>query len=316
LDVRHGEWVAARQEPDLPHGYRLSQLFSLSVDAASLAEDYYTTRYPEVFYNLRIGVAWIAASERLTATDVLRWCGESAIASGDPGPCTMGVDQGKDLHVVISRWSEVADLRLILYLGVHRDWEELDPLMAKFHVNRAVVDALPEQRNARAFALRHSGKVWLNTYAEHQAGRPAWNDTDYTVKENRTESLDASRACFRDTNPVRAVLPRPFDVVQEFAQHMAALLRKREEKADGSARYVYVEESARPDHFAHAWNYDCLCWLPDMTPARAFAPPLSMATVGPSKIVQVDTTRGGTPGIVTVTNPAHPDYRPMRRRWG
>ena len=46
----------------------------------------------------------------------------------------------------------------IVHLGVYRDWEELDRLMKAFNVSRCVVDALPETRNARAFAERHQGQ--------------------------------------------------------------------------------------------------------------------------------------------------------------
>ena len=80
----------------------------------------------------------------------------------------------------------------IVHVGEYQAWEELDRLMKIFNVSRCVVDALPETRNARAFAERHKGKVFLSYYSEHQKAGYKWNDGDLTVHSNRTESLDAS----------------------------------------------------------------------------------------------------------------------------
>ena len=73
-----------------------------------------------------------------------------------------------DLHVVIGK--KARQRRKLMHLEVYKDWEDLDRLMKNFHVSRCVVDALPETRNARAFAERHRGKVFLNYYNEHQKG--------------------------------------------------------------------------------------------------------------------------------------------------
>ena len=109
------------------------------------------------FYNLKIGVAYVEAENRLSVEEVLALCGNEGIAASDTGPCSMGVDQGKDLHVVIGKrqWDKAGQG---VHLGIYRDWEELDRLMKGFNVSRCVVDALPETRNARAFAERHKGQ--------------------------------------------------------------------------------------------------------------------------------------------------------------
>ena len=53
--------------------------------------------------------------------------------------------------------------------------------MKNFRVKRCVVDALPETRNARAFAERNRGLVYLNYYNERQKGAYAWNEKDMMV---------------------------------------------------------------------------------------------------------------------------------------
>jgi hypothetical protein len=121
-------------------------------------------------------------------------------------------------------------------------------------VIRCVVDALPETRNARAFAERFKGKVHLNYYNENQKGHYAWNDRKLIVQCNRTESLDASHKEIMDGS---IVLPKECEITQEFALHLHNVAKKLEEDEEtGSKRYVYVKLGA--DHFRHAFNYECM----------------------------------------------------------
>ena len=66
LDLAEGEWVA--DYPDRPiHGYRISQLFSSKVDPGEILEEYRTTRFPDRFFNLKIGISWADLERRLDA---------------------------------------------------------------------------------------------------------------------------------------------------------------------------------------------------------------------------------------------------------
>jgi len=203
--------------------------------------------------NLKIGVAYVEAENRLSVQEVLALCGTEGIASEDPGPCFMGVDQGKDLHVVVGK-KHPHKAGKIIHLGIYREWEELDRLMRAFNVTRCVVDALPETRNARAFARRFEGKVYLNYYNEHQKGSYAWNEKELIVSCNRTESLDASH---REILDEAIILPKECEITREFAGHLHNVAKKLEEDEEtGSKRYVYVKLG--PDHFRHAFNYECM----------------------------------------------------------
>jgi hypothetical protein len=248
LNPSIGEWVAKKPSITDKRGYQFSQLFSYYVDPADILHQFRTTNNLTDFYNLKIGVAYVEAENRLSVQDVLALCGNDGIASSDRGPCTMGVDQGKDLHVVIGKMSK------LIHLGVYKDWEELDRLMDNFHVSRCVVDALPETRNARAFAERFKGRVYLNYYNEHQKGSYAWNEREMLVACNRTESLDASH---REISERTLFIPRETKVVREFADHMHNVAKKLEENEEtGSKRYIYVKLG--PDHFRHAFNYETM----------------------------------------------------------
>jgi hypothetical protein len=251
LNPSIGEWVAKHPGAE-KRGYHYSQLVSHYIDPADILHQFRTTNNLTEFYNLKLGMAYVEATNRLTVQEVLALCGGVGIASSDSGPCSMGVDQGKLLHVVIGRreWRRAGK---IVHVGEYQAWEELDRLMKVFNVARCVVDALPETRNARAFAERHKGKIFLSYYSEHQKSGYKWNDGDLTVHSNRTESLDASHI---EISAGRITLPRECDIIREFADHCANVAKKLEEDEDGSKRYIYVKLG--PDHFRHAFNYEAM----------------------------------------------------------
>ena len=166
----------------------------------------------------------------------------------------MGVDTGRQLHVVISRWE--GDRRRVVYLGVLQEFAQLDDLMEQFQVHRCVVDAMPETHITRAFANRFRGRVWLNYFNENQRGSYRWDEGEYIVQENRTEALDASRKVIRDG---RVILPSRSPLVEEFASHLASdAKRLQEDPETGSQVFRYVKTGT--DHFSLAFTYDCIAW--------------------------------------------------------
>ena len=166
----------------------------------------------------------------------------------------MGVDTGKDLHVVISRWLGDNKVREVVYLGTRQHYGELDELIRRYNVALCVIDALPEIHATREFASRHAGRVYLNYFLESQRGAYAWKHDERIVQENRTEALDASRQAIRDR---KVVLPRGGAVIQEFAAHMAADVKQLVEDEDtGAKSFRYVKTGT--NHYSLAFTYDCI----------------------------------------------------------
>jgi hypothetical protein len=152
-------------------GWRISQLNSLFVEPKKILQLFYDPPNGNIseVYNSKLAQAHIAAENRLTVSEVLSLCGDESIKQSDPGPCFMGVDVGRLLHVVIGkRHQEKAGH--IIHAGKYEKFRDLDSLMRKFNISRCVVDALPETRLARDFAGRHRGKVFCCFYQEHQKG--------------------------------------------------------------------------------------------------------------------------------------------------
>ena len=255
LDVATGEWVAEFPNKSI-HGYRISQLFSSKVDPGEILAEYRTTRYPDRFYNLKIGIPWADLERRLDIMSVLSLCTDTPMAERcDRGSCVMGVDTGKQLHVTVLRDDgNDREKRHLIHLAVCRDFSDLDRIMEKFHIWRCVIDGLPETHATRDFARRHPGRVFLCFFNENQRGTPKWDNQSFTVQMNRTEALDASRAAVRER---QVILPRQQPIVEEFAQHMAADARiLKEDEETGVKKYKYIRTGQ--DHFSLAFTY---AWL-------------------------------------------------------
>jgi hypothetical protein len=128
-------------------------------------------------------------------------------------------------------------------------------LMRNFNISRCVIDALPETRNARAFAERFKGKVFLSYYNIHQKGAYMWDEKKLVVSSNRTESLDASHREIMDQD---LILPREGEIVREFAKQLHNVAKRLiEDEETGSKRYQYIKLGG-PDHFRHAFNYEAM----------------------------------------------------------
>jgi len=256
LNPAIGQWVAKKPSITEKRGYQYSQFYAQfpRTHPKILLDKFRNGQFLKNFYNQHAGLPYIESENRLSVEEVLALCGDEGITSSDIAPCFMGVDQGKDLHVVIGK-DDKAKAGKIIHLEIYKDWNELDGLMKNFNITRAVVDAQPEMRNARAFAERFKGRVFLNFYREHQKGQYKWNEEDLTVSCNRTESLDASH---NEIKFGQVTLPRKSaDVVQTFAEHLHNVGKKLEEDEEtGSKRYVYVKLGE--DHFRHAYNYEAM----------------------------------------------------------
>ncbi len=255
LDLGAGEWVA--DFPGRPiHGYRISQLFSSKVDPGEILQEYRTTRFPDRFFTLKIGIPWADLERRLDASTVLGLCQDRPLLEkaeeGDKGWFSMGVDTGRALHVVVLRSDLDSEQEEVVHLGVCHEFAELDALMGRFRIASCVIDGLPETHATRAFARRHAGKVFLCFFNESQRGAPAWNGDQVAV--NRTEILDASRATVREK---KVVLPRRVPIVEEFAQHMTCDAKVLDEDEDtGIKKYRYIRTGE--NHFSMAFTYALL----------------------------------------------------------
>jgi hypothetical protein len=260
IDTRFGLWVPQKPRIKDVIGFTIGHPSYPWIDLKSLLN---TWEHPDAdkanFIRLRLGRAYIEAENRLSIQDVYDCCGNHGMSSSSISQTFMGVDQGgsqKDLfHIVIGE-KHPAKKGKILFIGIEKGWSELDALMKRFNVGRCVIDGLPNQEDARLFAKRFPGKVFLSYFSEHQKGDYNWNEKDYTVTSYRTEAMDASH---KEISEQDIVLPVKSGIIETYAKHCHATAKKLEtDEKTGSQRYIYIPKLGGPDHYRLAQCYETM----------------------------------------------------------
>jgi len=258
-----GEWVPEHPDREL-RGYHMTKLLSPRADVHALAKLGYRIQErdetdPSViqeFWNQDLGLAHAPEGGQLVRAELEACARDYSLTDWRPRGGWMGVDVGAKLHVRINAPSPDGGGKVrAAFIGTVREFEDLDALMAQYDVWNCVIDAAPEGHEARKFAKRFPGRVWLCSYPniatwQHKE-RQVFKPDERTVSAHRTLTMDAAFARVREQ---RIEYPREVLALPEFAEQMMAPVRVIEKDNAGNlvARYV---EAGRPDHFAHAENY-------------------------------------------------------------
>ena len=251
---KNGRWVAQYPERSKDMvGWWISQLNSVYVDPGAILKafnDPPNNNVTEV-YNSKLGMAYVAAENRLSISDIYSCCGQDVMSTHEVGPCAMGVDVGKMLHVVVGYKPQDKALQ-ICYLARVSSFNDVHDIAKRFNVQCAVVDLEPEIRKAREFADSEEFPVFLCDYQDRIVSGPQWDEENKLVKVHRTEICDTTHELF--TRPGALILPRRCDEVDRFAQQVRNIAKVLEEDPEtGSREYRY--RKLGEDHFRHALNY-------------------------------------------------------------
>jgi len=245
-------------------------MYSYTITAADLALAYFRGIGDEAamveFHNSKQGLPYIPDGGQVTDSEI-----EVAVQNyfkerqrpdvGSERLITMGVDQGKMNNIVVMEWSvdhgidiNASAFGKVLFEGKlpGDDFNTLDPLMREWQVKACVIDADPQINDARRFARRFPGYVYLCRYRRGVTGKELQVSEEESgapiVTVDRTNWLDASMGRFHSDR-----IHIPADTSLEFKDHMKALVRTYEKDELGNSKAVYLNTG--PDHFAHALNY-------------------------------------------------------------
>lgn len=253
-------------------GFYINQLYSYTVSPAEIVVAHHRTLGDEAaakeFSNSKLGLPFLGEGAQIT-DDMLDRCLKNHTRN-DPRPevggkrlITLGADQGKLGYISVCEWllpnydrdiNAVAICKL-LWFGKfgEEDWGILDELMREWQVLAAVVDADPNINEARRFARRFWGYVWLSRYRKGSTAREitiAEADTAPIAQVDRSNWLSCSMGRFK-TDPPRIMLPR--DISLEYRGHLKNVVRTYEKDEFGNPKLIYV--STGPDHFTHSLTY-------------------------------------------------------------
>ncbi len=257
---------------DNRRGFSINQLYSYTVSPAEIAVAHFkaqTNQYAnQEFHKSILGVPFVGEKSQVTdemiqgAMKEYR-CKQLAIKPGQKRMITLGIDQGKWSYWVVCEWfypelcldlNSSAQCR-VLDAGkfYEEDWEVFpDRLMHEWQVRACMVDADPNIQEARRFARRFPGFVWLNRYRQGRTGKEMTIDDDGSyapvVTVDRTNWLDVSLGRFFAKS-----IEIPSDINRLFGEHIKSLVRVYQEDQTGNPIAVY--QSYGPDHYGHALNY-------------------------------------------------------------
>ena len=248
---KNGRWVPQCSSNTEMRGYWISQLCSPFIEPKTILKAFKDGENVQEFYNSKLGLAYIPSENKLTISDVFQASGSELMAVSHPGPTCVGIDVGRQFHIVIGARVKEKVLK-VLYVGRLSSIDDINDLCQRFHVRCAVIDIEPETRVVREWQESQKFQIFLCDYVSSISG-PAWDEQSKILRINRTEALDAVHSHL--TTPGRLILPRKSSEMEEFAKELISSAKVIEENELGERRYVW--RKLGPDHFFHALGY-CL----------------------------------------------------------
>lgn len=253
--------------------FYVNQMYSYTVTPGDLAMAYFRGVGDEAamveFNNSKLGLPYIPDGGQVTESEidnaVRRYFKEEQRPELGTDRCiVMGIDQGKMNHIVVVEFlmdgrGAAQDLNASAYAKIlwegklpGDDFSTLDPLMREWQVRACVIDADPQINDARRFARRFPGYVYLCRYRRGVTGKELQVSEEDSgapiVTVDRSNWLDASMGRFHSDR-----IHIPADTSLEFKDHIKALVRTYEKDEQGNPKAIYMNTG--PDHFAHAYNY-------------------------------------------------------------
>jgi len=269
--LKNAFWEATNRASKDHRSFYINQLYSFTINASELAEAYFRGIGDEAalveYYNSKQGKPYVPDGGQITDAELQDATRNYVKADqrpehGSSSLITLGIDQGKWNHACVVEYTQthrgldVNDTTeaKVLWEGKlpGSDFNAIGPLMREWQVKMCVIDADPQINDARRFARKFPGYVYLCRYRKGQSGKELQvseeDDGAPIATVDRTNWLDASLGRFHTG---RIMLPA--DTSLEFKTNIKALIRTYEKDKQGNPKAVY--KNTGPDHFGHALNY-------------------------------------------------------------
>jgi hypothetical protein len=197
INPREGLWIPHNPDSKVI-GYHIPQTLSCRQNAEKMLKAYQEASDLQEFFNSKLGIAYLAPESQIvndtilhaTVNDDIKW-----LTRGQN--FAMGVDQMGGFNVITIRYWGPKDpiigtskSRLAHIEVVYDDdpWKRCDQMMEQYDINVCVVDALPNINEARRFAKRWKGRVWLADYTYNSQG-----DGDICIWGDRPKDTNSER---------------------------------------------------------------------------------------------------------------------------
>lgn len=237
-DPQDGEWIP--KNPDARDvSVHYPQFLSPTITPREIIEAYNNADDMKNFYNRKLGKPYTDPSQVPVNLEMLNLCAEDGMAAGlvwkqRARGTFMGIDQMGFYNVAIIK-ERMADGRQAVihleYIFNDDPFGRCSALMDQYGVQICVVETLPNYNDAKRFALRHPGRVFLAGYAQIKDEMLRWGDAPrldtserrtseeerdrYTVTLDQYKCMQVSMARFAKR---QCLFPDPSGLVQEYGE--------------------------------------------------------------------------------------------------
>ncbi|HET7675393.1 MAG TPA: phage terminase large subunit family protein [Gammaproteobacteria bacterium] len=237
-DPQQGEWIA--EDPDaVIVSIHFPQFLSPTISAGEIIGAYNSASDMKNFYNRKLGKPYLDPSQIPVTLEHLANCVKAGIAAGvrwkERAQNTyMGIDQMGRFNVVVIKERLPDNRQAVIHVEeIYSDdpFARCSDLMRQYGVQVCVVEINPNYNDAKRFAGRHLGKVFIcDSFGRMAEGMIQWGDAPklgasdrrteedardrYTLKMDQYKCMQTSMARFTAPEPV-CLFPDPQGLVQE-----------------------------------------------------------------------------------------------------
>lgn len=220
-DTQHGEWIADHPERDrgpeldVPlkerrlriRSIHFPQYLSPTISADEIITAYNTASDMKNFFNRKRGKPYVDPSQVPVTLEHLAACVAAGKAAGVQWKtrargCFMGIDQMGNFNVAVIKERMPDGRQAVVHVEEIYDADPFvrcDELMEAFGVSVCVVEINPNYNDAKRFANRHKGRVFIcDSFGAVKEGMVTWGDAPrLDVSERRTDEDERDRYTLR-----------------------------------------------------------------------------------------------------------------------
>lgn len=199
-DTQIGVWIPQDPEATI-RSVHFPQTLSPTISAREMIEAFHNAMDMQNFYNRKLGKPYVDPSKVPVSMDMLAECVEEGkrfnVVWKDRAKDTFaGIDQMGAFNVIlIAERLPSGHMALIHAEEIY----DLDPfarcsvLLAQYGVRVCVVETLPNYNDAKRFANKHKGIVFLAGYAEIRDDMLRWGDSVPSKLDRKTDEEERDR---------------------------------------------------------------------------------------------------------------------------
>jgi Phage terminase large subunit (GpA) len=205
-DSQCGEWVA-----DNPDAWDVSvhfhQMLSPDISPGEIMRKYVTSTDKKNFFNRVLGKPYLDPTQIPVTREHMKRCVEAGRAAGVVWKTRakhtyMGIDQMGNFNLVIIKERLPDGRQAVVHLEeIYSDdpFARCDELMRDYGVDVCVVEINPNYNEAKSFANRHRGRVFIcDSYGEIKDDMLQWGDAPSEgISERRTDEGEQDRFTVR-----------------------------------------------------------------------------------------------------------------------